>query len=174
MVDECVAAGLNEISFSLNAATPLMHERVMGIPGKFETVKTNLRYSLGVDGLNTYISIVTGSQWLEPGEFDDIAAGWPVQNICGHTCGNWAGKIYKLQYVPQRNYCRWFRQSMYINMKGDVCLCCFDPYGKFSFGNVNEDSLESIWYGDKRKRFLSRLEESGRKFLTPCSGCTTI
>ena len=174
-LESCIMHGLDICYFSLNAGTEEVHEQVMGIKGKFEIVRENLKSALSLN-LEALISVVLGGQFLETGEYDEVLKQWPPELVYGHTAGNWAGRIYRLNYTPTRNHCRWYHEQMYFNLNGDLCLCCLDPYGKFGFGNIMEEgqSVKGLWFGVKRNDFLRRLEDYGRGKLIPCSGCTTI
>ena len=145
----------------------------MGIKGKFDDVEKNLKDALELN-LNVIASVVVGNPYLESGEFDIIQKKWSKDIIFGHNPGNWAGKVYKLKYVPQHEYCRWHRHLIHVNLKGEMCLCCFDPRGRYGFGSLLENSLKDIWFGEKHQQFLRRLEEHGRASIIPCSECTTI
>ncbi len=175
-LESCVMNGLDECYFSLNAGTPEMYEQIMGVKGKFEIVGQNLKYALNLN-LKVIISVVLGMQYLEVGEYDKILEQWPNDLLHGHTVGNWAGRVFRLNYIPNTNHCRWFKEQMYFNLMGDLCLCCFDPYGKFGFGNIfdsGQTTVRGLWFGKKREEFLRRLETDGRGKIVPCSGCTTI
>ena len=173
---DCVSRGLDDIYFSVNAASQGVHEQVMGIDGKFEQVKKNVIEALRVPGLQVIISTISGMQFIEGSEIEKIYSQWPEGSVFSHLVCNWAGRIFKLKYLPQSNYCRWHKETMHFNLKGDMCLCCFDPYNKYGFGNIMDKgmSVKNLWFGEKRTNFLRRLQDEGRKWIIPCNQCTTV
>ncbi len=45
-----------------------------------------------------------------------------------------------------------------IGANGAVYPCCLLKYNpKFNFGNLNDNSFEDIWFGDKRKEFVGQI-----------------
>ena len=65
-----------------------------------------------------------------------------------------------------------FRQ-MIIRPSGEVSLCCNDPLGKYTLGDVNVQTLSEIWYGEKFNNIRKRLY-LGRKNIEACSRCDNI
>ncbi|MCR4933655.1 MAG: radical SAM protein [Lachnospiraceae bacterium] len=65
-----------------------------------------------------------------------------------------------------------FRQLI-VRPDGKVSLCCNDPYGKMTLGDLNVSSIKDVWYGkeysDVRKKILK-----GRKCLAHCVNCDTF
>jgi radical SAM protein with 4Fe4S-binding SPASM domain len=60
---------------------------------------------------------------------------------------------------------------MIINWKGDVLLCCQDFYGEYVMGNVNDDSLLTIWNNDKFKEYREKLAKGQRMEIPICKNC---
>lgn len=65
-----------------------------------------------------------------------------------------------------------FRQLI-IRPDGNVSLCCNDPLGKFTMGNVNFDLLVNIWNNEKYKSVRKALYK-GRENLEHCKYCDTF
>lgn len=55
--------------------------------------------------------------------------------------------------------CEAFRDTLYIDLKGNVGLCCYDANSSITFGNILSDSLEEIYRGDKYIRFMEKVRE---------------
>lgn len=84
---------------------------------------------------------------------------------------SWAGQ----QYPYKRN--RWTScvralNHMTIRYNGDANLCCFDPFGKVSFGNVNTQTIEEIWKSSKRQEYIIRHKSGEGHRLELCNACT--
>lgn len=64
-------------------------------------------------------------------------------------------------------------QQMVIRPSGKVSLCCNDPYGKCSLGDVCEQKIIDIWYG-KKYRDLRENIYNGRRNVEHCQRCDTF
>ena len=63
--------------------------------------------------------------------------------------------------------------QLVIRPDGKVSLCCNDPFGKFTLGDLNKESLLDIWYGGVYRSIREQILR-GRENLSLCSGCDTI
>ena len=65
-----------------------------------------------------------------------------------------------------------FRQ-MVIRPDGKVSLCCNDPLGRETLGDLNEQGLVEVWYGKKYKDVREKIQ-NGRGKLAHCVNCDTF
>ena len=65
-----------------------------------------------------------------------------------------------------------FRQ-MIIRPDGKVSLCCNDPLGKNTLGDVSQESLQDIWYSNRFEAVRTSLEV-GRGCWDHCNYCDTF
>lgn len=65
-------------------------------------------------------------------------------------------------------YCLYPDHGVYIEPAGDVKACCVSPI--YSFGNLDEQSFEEIWNGEKYRK-LRETYLSDKPFLPHCKGC---
>lgn len=84
---------------------------------------------------------------------------------------SWAGQ----QYPYKRN--RWTSciralSHMTIRYNGDANLCCFDPFGKVSFGNLNNQTITEIWQSPERQEYILRHKAGEGHKLELCDSCT--
>lgn len=67
-------------------------------------------------------------------------------------------------------------QSFYflqIGCDGDTFPCPVPGLGKgLSMGNAKEESLQSIWHGEKRKKILRMMLQKKKDEIKECNGCT--
>lgn len=63
-------------------------------------------------------------------------------------------------------------KSMQINSDGRVIPCCIDWKGINIIGDVNNESLNDIWNGEKLKNLRNKHLEGKRHEFSPCKGCT--
>lgn len=59
---------------------------------------------------------------------------------------------------------------MIVRPDGKVSLCCNDPLGKYSLGDLNEQSIKEVWYGEQYNTIRNKII-SGRKNLDKCNRC---
>ena len=65
-----------------------------------------------------------------------------------------------------------FRQIV-IRPDGKVSLCCNDPYGKYTLGDLTKQSLVDVWFGDEYNKIRAALL-NGRKHLKSCKHCDSF
>lgn len=61
---------------------------------------------------------------------------------------------------------------LFINHKGEVALCCFDYLYTCTFGNLYEQTIETILESDKRKEICESLKR-GEKLIPVCKKCNS-
>lgn len=71
---------------------------------------------------------------------------------------------------PLKKTCTLPFRDLTILYNGDVRLCCDDWSGEYTCGNVLENSLEEIWFGDKFNAARKMLSNKRRDF-GPCINC---
>ena len=65
-----------------------------------------------------------------------------------------------------------FRQLI-IRPDGKVSLCCNDPFGKMTLGDLSKQTLTEVWYGEAFNEVREKLRQ-GRGFLPHCKYCDTF
>lgn len=64
-------------------------------------------------------------------------------------------------------------QQLIIRPSGKVSLCCNDPLGKETLGDLTKQTLLEVWYGEKYKKIRNSIV-GGRKNIKQCSNCDTF
>lgn len=89
-----------------------------------------------------------------------------------HTIGS--DFVQLASYSGQRQACPFPFYNLVVKANGDVVPCCVAWEQSLIVGNVNTESLESIWRGEKLAN-IHRLHLAGRrKELAACAHCDTI
>lgn len=65
-------------------------------------------------------------------------------------------------------------KQLIIRPDGEVSLCCNDPLGKTSMGNVGKASIVDIWNGKKFVMAREQIYKAGRGALSSCIYCDTL
>lgn len=63
-------------------------------------------------------------------------------------------------------------QQFVVRPSGKVSLCCNDPLGKETLGDLNKQSIMEVWYGEKYRIIREKISR-GRKNLEHCKNCDT-
>lgn len=58
-------------------------------------------------------------------------------------------------------------KNLFLGMRGKVMTCCYNK--TYLLGNYPEESLHSIWFGEKRKNLVNTIKEND--FSLGCQGC---
>lgn len=64
-------------------------------------------------------------------------------------------------------------KQLIIRPDGKVSLCCNDPTGAYTLGDVSNQTLREIWFGDKFKKAREALYK-GRRYFGKCRKCDTF
>lgn len=70
----------------------------------------------------------------------------------------------------ENNSCILPFKQMIVRPSGQISLCCNDPLGKYTLGDLNTQSVLEVWNGVKYKEFRSAII-NGRKNLPKCKLC---
>lgn len=90
----------------------------------------------------------------------------------GLTFSNRAGSVSPIdaKELPLKSKCFYTHYRMMIDHNGDVLLCPHDWKSKIIAGNINDQNIYSIWYGEKLSFVRNRLGKADRTF-EPCASC---
>ncbi len=64
------------------------------------------------------------------------------------------------------------KTALFIDVNGNLLLCCNDFFGNYSFGNVKEKPLIEIWNGEKYKKCREEISKSNFS-LEICKKCVS-
>ena len=66
-----------------------------------------------------------------------------------------------------------FRQLI-IRPTGEISLCCNDPLGKYTMGDLNTQTINEVWNSEKYKSVREEMLKNGRKNLMLCNQCDSL
>lgn len=66
--------------------------------------------------------------------------------------------------------CLLLYRQMIVRPDGKVSLCCSDPLGRFTLGDLNIQTLEQVWYDETFTR-IRKLVSGGRTNYEHCRNC---
>jgi radical SAM protein with 4Fe4S-binding SPASM domain len=165
----------DSITFSFDAVTESTFKKMRGIFG-LEKIKQNvfmllqkrrdLEYprigaSFALCAQNQHEKEAFVSYWLQ---HVDVVR---VNKVLDSTF-----TIERSNMLSTRKPCRFLYDSMVVDFKGNVVMCCLDALGKTNMGNVFKDGIENVWTAGKLSE-VRRLHESGQyEKISMCRGCS--
>jgi radical SAM protein with 4Fe4S-binding SPASM domain len=179
-------AGIDSLTFSLNATSPRQHEEIMGLKGQYQKVVDNIRYAIAnhqgkvdvlvkavrnEDKFNEADQVKFYMQWgirLRP----DIAPGHG--QVVLET--NWAGENRTVEgrdFDPNSTCGRALTQFS-ILWDGKVTMCCFDPMNTFPLGDLNKQTIKEIYNSEKYVTFREDHDNNQAAKYELCAKCTRV
>lgn len=177
--EELISSGLDAIYIGIDAHTPESYAKIR-VGGDHARVVSNvqglleLKRQLGAQTPRVYVQFVDMDD--NQGEKDDFIAFWTEQGaeVKIRPKVSWAGQIDAPNLVldnSQRWPCYWAMQSMSITDRGKVVTCAVDLDARFVAGDVNRESLKSIWNGRLRENREHHLESRWDALPEVCRQC---
>jgi radical SAM protein with 4Fe4S-binding SPASM domain len=87
--------------------------------------------------------------------------------------GGQAPNFTKLNNIQRYKGCFLPFKQMVIRPDGKCSLCCNDALGRYTLGDVTEQTLIDIWQSDRYVSIRKKMIEEGRKSLELCEKCDT-
>ena len=151
-------------SISLNGLNPGTREAIMGLTDYWEVIRAfKTMERLGIKYRATMVAYPTITQEEMSGF---VKSGGTVIQY-----QSWAGSQYP--YERRRwTCCARVVNGMTIRYNGDVVLCCFDPFGEVTFGNLNTETIEEVWQSEKHQEYQMMHKQGKGNDLLKCEHCT--
>jgi hypothetical protein len=136
---------------------------------------------LGADRkrLRVIVKGIASKDLMEVGEHEQFQEAWGGDWNTGgaaylHLEGNWAGSTGQKMRTRPRNACSRALSQIMVLWDGRVSLCCFDAEGAVILGDLNHDTLRTIYGGQPALGIREAHMEGRRGELALCSTCTAI
>ncbi len=175
--EKLIAAGLNKISFSIDATSEDAYERSKG-RRKYGVVVENVRRFLKNKPAHVKVAVKFICMKENAGEEDEFVNIWQGSGaeLILNEYHDWSGSVRDSSLhgiLPiSENACESPFYSLAVNWDGTVSVCCVDWDSQGLAGDVREQSLEEIWRGEKL-RSMRKLHLEGRACeISACDGCT--
>lgn len=114
--------------------------------------------------INTFKDIADGVY------IEHIMSCWPNFELRDGLEVNQEEGIYG-QEIKEVSVCPYVFYSFSINSDGKVSLCFLDWSRQLLIGNVNNESVKSIWLGEKLRSYQKMFLEGNRKSHPICKDC---
>ena len=179
VADSLIEAGLNEIIISIDGFTEETYEKIrVGL--KFEKLLENLEGLTSIknrQNVNIILSCVDliHNQREKPIAYSRF--GRYVDSIIFRQAQGWTAKYgqemagYSPHFEPNAIPCRYLWDSASVYIDGTVPVCCLDYEAEGVMGNASQESLESIWQGERFSHYRQAHLQNRKSELAPCRKC---
>jgi len=168
-----VSIPIHSIFISIDATTPYTLKKVRGIDN-LEKIKNSVFMLLHErkDLLSPRIGVSFVESNLNSHERSDFISFW-LEHVdvvrVNYVYEN--NRIKNIEFPEKRVPCGSLYDTIAINHKGDVPICCLDSFNKTNMGNVFEEGVQNVWNGKKFQE-IRRLHETGQYEKIPlCARC---
>jgi len=93
----------------------------------------------------------------------------------GEDFGNRAGYVQHKEeelVLPVKAACSKIEKKLDVRYDGSVVMCCLDYYGIHKIGNIRNQNIIDIWYGEIRQKQIRDLRKGLRNCYELCSKCS--
>lgn len=93
----------------------------------------------------------------------------------GENFGNRAGYVQHKEEtltLPISAACSKIEKKIDIRYDGTVVICCLDYYGVHTIGDIRNENIIDIWYGEIRQKQIRDLRKGLRSCYELCSKCS--
>lgn len=178
-------AGLDKINISVDGMNPEQYKKFTGFDFDFARFVEHVKWLDANKGNCEVVIKIPGDlidenqrkEFLDTfGDYCDrifienFAPCWPEFDVEAHTGIKITQGIYQQPITPT-DTCPYIFYSVSVNADGLVSSCFLDWGRKLIIGDLKEESLKSVWHGNKMNA-LRRLHLEGRRMENPvCSQC---
>jgi radical SAM protein with 4Fe4S-binding SPASM domain len=162
-------------------------EKIRGVPNAYHKSKKRLLNFLQEKerrGVKTKITLCMIDFPNNRQSIDELESFWNgqegINTFSAKPFVNWDGKAEDVNLLihpdqrpkpsQEKVLCDFPWEKMTVSWDGHVVPCCFDYNKKYSLGDINKQSLQEIWNGEKMHAL--RREMMSNKVSNPlCAGC---
>lgn len=179
-------AGIDSLTFSINAVSQEQHEKIMGLKGKFATVVSNARYAIQNHRgkVDVLVKAVRDDDTFTMEDQVRFYLTWGMRLrpdlMPGHgqivwMC-NWAGEIPLVngREINPDETCGRALQQLSVLWDGKVTMCCFDPLNTFPLGDLSKQTIKEVYNSEKYVTFREDHNEGRASKYELCRKCTRV
>ncbi len=188
---QIIKSGLDWINFSFDGCTKKIYEKIR-INGKFEPTLKNVVEFLKIkkelkSNITTELQILLLNQkgildyQKNIDKFKMNFANLPLDSIQIRKPSTWGGVFNNTKkFFPKKlsnifSPCSYLWGSLGILWDGRVVACCSDFFGQNVLGNVNTETIKSIWNNRKMINFRkSMIDKTYLKYNSYCQNCDSL
>ena len=174
-----IKSGLDAIYVGIDAFTEETYAKVR-VGGDYHKVVRNvknlirLKREMGAEKPLVYVQFV--EMEVNKAETDNFIEFWKKDGAIAkiRPMVSWAGLVHASNLtIPKENRwpCYWAMQTMSIADDGRVVMCAVDVDARFVAGDINQESIKSVWNG--KLKDIREIHHKGEfnKLPFPCKDC---
>ena len=182
VIENILNSGLDEINVSFNGYDRENYEKTMGID--FQKTLDNLKNLIAEKNkaqslLKIRISMAlvshnTGDEKKFIKFWRDKVDSVSVNKI--HTYNNSVEDVSgknKINFRKPAYPCKYLWNTIVFGTGGDIYLCCLDYEGRCNFGNISENGILDVFYGEGFNNIREKHLKNDVKSIDMCSACYT-
>lgn len=141
----------------------------------FETFPYRWKYNFHKDHYPLYATKPGGYDLRDLVIINDLATTQDVKSV--RKMHNYGGNVNNDKFgitspkEPIKAGCEKPFRDLVISHQGDVLVCCLDANKDLKIGNILEQPVKDIWYGEKYMSIRKSLAK-GERIGKPCAGCS--
>lgn len=179
-------AGVDSVTFSVNAVNPKQHEEIMGLKGMFGKVVANARYATEnhQGKVDVLVKAVRDDKHFTMEDQVRFYLTWGMRLrpdlMPGHgqvvwMC-NWAGEIPLVdgRVIEPNSSCGRALQQLSVLWDGKVTMCCFDPLNTFPLGDLSKQTIREVYNSEKYVTFREDHDNNQAAKYELCAKCTRV
>ncbi|QTH71043.1 radical SAM/SPASM domain-containing protein [Pseudoalteromonas xiamenensis] len=174
MAQAMIDIGVDSITFSVDAMTPEVLEKVRGI-SNLEKIKNNIFQLMALRGEKSFprIGVSFTKQPANQHQEQAFVEYW-VKEVefvrIGQLFENGAFPDIHVD-KSKRKPCPELYSTMAIHTDGDVSICCLDGFKDHIVGNVLQDGVAGVWNGAELNKIRSYHEQGQWDKVPFCQSC---
>jgi radical SAM protein with 4Fe4S-binding SPASM domain len=172
---------INRILFSMDGGTPEKFEELRS-RANWDTFYENITSFINLNKRKIYTSVIClveqekklTTRWMHP-TFKEILSRIDSYEL--RHPHNWRGEVKEGTKLIQKRFkmgCNMLIDQLVFLPNGDVTVCCNDLNSKGVIGNIQTDSLFSIYSSYKRTYVIEMLQKRRKHMTELCSDCATF
>ena len=187
LIDSCA---LDEIQFSVDGGTKQLYEDIRG-GAKWEQVQANITSFIELNNNSTstmnrtrVICIIPAerdksTEWMED-DFKKLFSKIDVVEL--RYAHNWDGSAsLGVEFNEQtrkhfeeidKTKCLFLDRNLVVLPNGNVTLCCADLNSRGIIGNVNDHTMEQLYFSKKRIETIKLFKKGDKHKIELCKHCT--
>lgn len=174
-----IKSGLDAIYIGIDAFTQETYAKIR-VGGDYHKVVSNVRNlikikkGLGAEKPLVYVQFV--EMEINKHEVNDFIKFWKQEGavVKIRPMVSWAGLVNAPNLtipMQERWPCYWAMQTMSIADDGKVVMCAVDVDARFVAGNINQESIKSVWNGKLKQIRQMHQNSEFNKLPFPCKDC---
>lgn len=176
IIDGILESGLDYLIFAIDGATAETYEKIR-VGATYEKVAENVRRFLAKKGKHKIFTVVQ-CIYMEATsqEVRQFRRQWKLPGVDAVRIRQltYSGKGSRFDNLTTQKPCYWLWSNPHIKNDGTVVPCCQDVNSTLALGNIQNDSLDRIWNGEKMQELRAKHLAGQAGEIPLCRNCNMV